>query len=295
MTKENAIDFLLYSILGVTVGDVCFDENCPEDTKDHDDDRVKAAIIRAYSDATMEGAYNTLFKGKEETLRKKSESAKRKGGELILNEIKKFFRDGSSSNDNYDGWHDKLCKGLEEEYKNVTDGKTKFFTYGNAQKWVNMTIKYLCLIDALSDGFIYHKRLCKFQSKFHIPVDSYIIKAVWNQPDVDIPLKEDIYQNITKDRKTCEERKDAIDGFRDNKKNYNPQNYVKAWSTWDGGKESEYNRFQKKIRGIAGSSPLDWENETWIKQAEKRKLKEKSSIRSKYKYFFKEDAEASKK
>lgn len=265
MTKENAINFLLYSMLGVTVGDPCCVKDC-ETTQDTDEDRIRAAIIRAYSDATMEGAYNTLFKGKwKELLKEPSKAAKSNAGDLIRKEIDKFFRNDSSLTD-YDGWHDNLCKELKTTYEDVTDGKTPFFTYGNAQKWVNMTIKYLCLIDALSDGFIFHERLSQFQSKFHIPVDSYIIEAVLPEKKIPLPIDE-------KRRK----QKTAL-------------NYVKSWSTWDGGKNSEYDCFQKEIKkteAIQNSSPLDWENETWIKQSKIRKLQQKSSIRNKYAGFFK--------
>lgn len=194
------------------------------------------------------------------------------GGDLIRNEIDEFFRDDSSLDD-YDNWHYTLCKNLKAKYKNVTDGKTKFFTYGNAQKWVNMTIKYLCLIDALSDGFIYHKRLCEFQSAFHVPVDSYIIKAVLPITSIPLPISDE----------KRKEQKIAID-------------YVKSWSAWDcdedEDKESTYNLFQKGIRKtIQCSSPLDWENGTWIEQAKKKKIQENRSIRSKYNDFFDEKDE----
>ena len=145
----------------------------------------------------------------------------------------------------------------------MKDGNKQFFTYGNAQKWVNMTVKYLCLIDALSDEFRYHKRLCELQSKFHIPVDSYIIDAVLNT-DVKLPNK-----------------------AGDREKRYaHPYDYVKSWSTWN--EPSDYTPFQKGIKNlvIVNETPLDWENETWIKQAE-----EKSSIRSKYEAFFKNNSE----
>ena len=99
MTKDNAINFLLYNMLGVT-------------TKDDDGDKVKAAIIRAYDDATMLGAYNTLFKGDPEwkkDVKEKSEEAKKEAGTLILSKIERFF-DSSCKNDNYDGWHNDLVK-----------------------------------------------------------------------------------------------------------------------------------------------------------------------------------------
>ncbi len=288
MRKEHAINFLLYNMLGVTVGDMCYDKNC----KDTDKDRIKAAIIRAYSDATMQGAYNTQL---NETLKEQSEKAKKEAGTLLYDKIYEFFKDGSKC-DNYDEWHFDLCTKLKEKYMHEN---INFFTYGNAQKWVNMTIKYLNLIDALSEGFIFHERLCKFQSKFHIPVDSYIIEAIWekdslwekNDAVVYIPFKEEVKE---KENMTENPMRD----FRNKKKNHNPQNYVKAWSSWAGGKnfegkgegsyeDSEYGKFQQEIKNnvIKNSFPLNWENETWIIQAKRRKLREKRSNQDKYEDF----------
>lgn len=242
MKKENAINFLLYSMLGVTVGD----------TDERDEDRVKAAVIRAYSDATMQGAYNSLIKRdmkNRQELLEYSAQARKASGKLILEEIYCFF-DRNCERDDFSAWHDALCNSIKNNYekKNVRDGKKLFFTYGNAQKWVNMTIKYLCLIDALSEGFIFHERLCHLQSKFHIPVDNYIIKEVRSKTSVQPWSKQ-------------------------------------SWSNWS---DSEYKAFRSASEKLCGSYPLDWENVTWIKQSKNRKHRDKSSLQDKYLDFFDE-------
>ena len=54
------------------------------------------------------------------------------------------------------------------------DGKKGFlkarFTYGQAQKWVNMTLKYLWLLDMLPNGLS--------EAELHVPVDSFILEAL---------------------------------------------------------------------------------------------------------------------
>lgn len=49
------------------------------------------------------------------------------------------------------------------------------FTIGQSQKWLNMTLKYLWLLNILLDGLN--------EEYLHIPVDSYIIEAVGAKKD----------------------------------------------------------------------------------------------------------------
>ena len=51
-----------------------------------------------------------------------------------------------------------------------TEETKKSFNYGQAQKWLNMTLKYMYLLDCRSNFFE------KYSSFLHVPVDRYIIK-----------------------------------------------------------------------------------------------------------------------
>ena len=53
--------------------------------------------------------------------------------------------------------------------------KSNSFTYGLAQKWVNMTLKYLWLLDRLPEGLT--------AKSLHVPIDSFILKKM--KEDVD--------------------------------------------------------------------------------------------------------------
>lgn len=86
----------------------------------------------------------------------------------------------------YDRWHKDICGEIVEYFSTLDI----IFTYGHAQKWVNMTMKYLYILDEadFSDVFDF----------FHVPIDSIIIdlaadelfiskpKFVWSKiPDYD--------------------------------------------------------------------------------------------------------------
>lgn len=109
------------------------------------------------------------------------------------------------------------------------------FKYGQAQKWVNMTRKYLFLIGIIKDD-----------DGLHIPVDSYIIDALWREKD--IPLKIQTGKR-EKDYKT-------------------PSDHVLAWSQWTNKEYSE--DFVSKTKAL-GPSPMEWEHENWMRISEKRK------------------------
>lgn len=247
MENEKKLkDFLVYSYFGIEPENI-YKKSHSEDYRDY---CIKNIIIKAYGDATNQGAYNTLFNiansDEKKTLKKHSDEAKIKSSELLFKEIKKL-----SSVTNFDNWHNTLCNEIKEVYGQVRHNGQYFFTYGNAQKWVNMSVKYMWLLGLLPDSIN--------EKDLHIPIDSYIIDALWNDPEVKLPLK-------TKPKKRSYD--------------YNqPSEHVKPWSKW----ENEYKDFRGSIRE---GYDLSWENTAWIETAEKRKKREKDE---KYKEFFGEE------
>ena len=88
---------------------------------------------------------------------------------LLEKEISGIFEYGIANQKQYDEWHEKLCLRIRKHYRdNGFD-----MTVGQAQKWVNMTMKYLFVADVpgAADTFYF----C------HVPVDSYIIGAAEEQ------------------------------------------------------------------------------------------------------------------
>ncbi|MCI9448922.1 MAG: hypothetical protein HFE30_01550 [Clostridiales bacterium] len=75
----------------------------------------------------------------------------------------------------YDTWHKDTCGEIVEYFSSLDIG----FTYGHAQKWVNMTMKYLYILDEanFSDVFDF----------LHIPIDSLIIDLATSELSVSKP------------------------------------------------------------------------------------------------------------
>ncbi|WP_294953418.1 hypothetical protein [uncultured Eubacterium sp.] len=239
MSLENSVEFLIFTYFGV-----CF--------KDNFDTILKSAIKVAYNDATMQGAYNALEKENAE------EIDYDKVAQELENTIKELLKENSNG---YEKWHKATCKELVKHYEKVSlKDKSPAFSYGNAQKWVNMTMKYLYI---LSEIFLEYKNDCvdckkykKIQGLykyFQVPVDSFIIESVWNNENVTLPLvKENLLKNGTRGVYSSEK--------------------VTPWSKWD---DTEYKEFQEHLPKIFKDhqTPLDWEHKAWIEIAKKRREK----------------------
>ena len=234
--NEAAKKFLLYSYFGITAKDL--------------NDKFKIITIcaqRAYLDLSRTLTFKPEFKDVKvngKVVKNKSEERK-----AFKDEICKIIKDGvwdliKSSPGDYDIDHDSLCKQLKEASKKYCkvnkNTKNDGITYGQAQKWLNMTIKYMWLLGIWESDF---KNLIEV---IHVPVDSYIIEAVWEYKSVDLPLKE-----------------------KSNRKYHytNPSEYVKAWSQWN---EYDYTNFQKSLREHLDVPPIEWEGPAWIEIAKER-------------------------
>lgn len=246
--KKELKDFLVYTYFGIIPEDIYKQGDNKEE--EYTDYLIKRIIMKAYGDATNEGAFNALIKKENVGLRKSSDKVKKISSKLLLERLKKL-----NSVPKFDEWHKELCKDIKKEYKDIKEDGKELFTYGNAQKWVNMSLKYMWLLELLPQNIS--------EKDLHIPIDSYIIDALWwDNPDVILPIK----PNNSPDRKH----------------NYaKPSEYVIPWSKWDDDKT--YNDLSDCLKGKYN---LSWENESWIKTAEKRKAKEKKNT---YDSFFGND------
>lgn len=140
----------------------------------------------------------------------------------------------------FDAWHIECCNkiiALAVECQGLVES----FTYGQAQKWVNMTLKYMDI-----SGFWDQKeQFIRLRQSLHVPVDSYILEASADH-QVLLP-RMDGKGNSTYSESTS-----------------------KKWSNWD---EDDYKAFigigqvsdsdlRKKISNLA-----EWEDENWIRIA----------------------------
>jgi len=101
----------------------------------------------------------------------------------------------NSSQEEFDRKHKKVCIDLKDYWRELT--------IGQAQKWINMTLKYWLLFG--------EKRIKHIEQNahyFHIPIDSYVQKGMFgetnHQPWSKILLYEDYfkYQLIHRTKKT---------------------------------------------------------------------------------------------
>lgn len=226
-----AIEFLLWSYFGLT----------EEDKKET---IIERCIRLAYSDATNQGAYNT----------RKKESIKYSP---------KFISDcigNLRGNSDYDKWHEQSCKKIVNQF-----GDEKF-TYGNAQKWLNMTVKYLFIVNSIiemldadaSKGFqeFYNEKFKNHEESFHVPIDSYIIESLWEENE------------------KTENAQIWLSGAKGIKNGtlgaYSTEKY-KVWSKFEGGDYRKISDYIKKNKIKESGSPMEWENENWIKVAKARR------------------------
>lgn len=214
------------------------------------DEAIKQAVVLAYKDATLMGAYNAKKSGNE--THKDEPNAKTVLINSVIDSVKTL-----NPNVDFKTWHAELCNKLDQRIEN--------FKYGNAQKLVNMTMKNMHVIYSIINEFqpenefvlFFKRNILIHYSKFDIPVDSYILEAAWNMEEVN-----DKFENkkikFPKKEGTCK----RIAGKYSSDK-------IESWSSWD---ESKYTSFQNSLKDqIQSNRPLDWEYNAWIEIAKSRK------------------------
>lgn len=227
---NNAFDFLLFSYFGIA------------SAYNPKSDKILIKLIeRAYRDA----ASHVLSVNKDVKDDKKQEAVGIiKAAIDDLKETESQFKDGMVCHGSYDKWHETLCDKLVNIYKDCCkEGYT--FTYGVAQKWVNMTMKYVYIVYymAASCKFLYDfgeeygNIISKHRRSLHVPIDSYIYKAVKN--DLGISTLDTSWSKIS---------------------DYSI--YIKYQNSI---REHEY--FDYTAENPCGYAPIDWEGNAWIEIA----------------------------
>lgn len=220
---------------------------------------IRRCIDLAYSDATNEGSFNTRAL---DTAR--NPFADRDILDAITNwEIT-----------DYDIWHKRICDKLVYDYRDVKrkvkneEPHKPAFTYGNAQKWINMTVKYLYLFRSTLESFdencstefreFYDSRFAAHERSFHVPIDSFIMEAVWPEN-----AREGEENWLPPGAKFTKNNRPFLG-------KYDSTHYT-SWSNFD---EESYNSVKNYVRTCVitgGKAPLEWENEEWMRIAKKRK------------------------
>ena len=245
---KNALDFMLFSYFKAT-----FDVGC----------LFEGAVRAAYNDATMRNALVLKNPDKKngtdyQKAYDKCEKERKAIHFIVKKQIIKItmeaIDDLSKYTGNFTEWNENICNrlvngddGFNKFYDKLSENcdnkffefdnkPTQYFTIGNAQKLINMTLKNLYIITTVSSLYNRNEKAQEWYNKF---------SWIYNKKEgFDIPIDSYLLKNYTD--KDC------------------------AWS-----KISEYNRYlelQKEIKG--NLKTIDDECPEWIKIAYNEKKKE---------------------
>lgn len=249
MGNNNLVNFLLYSYFGI--------EN--EEELNDPEKAVEKCAQRAYLDLARTVKY-TYSSSKLKKMSDKSLAANFNKAKIdLINYVcqKVIAKSIVDYNENsFDTWHNKKCLAIIETMKKGNEC-VGGFTYGQAQKWLNMTLKYCWLLGLLGENFD--------EKNLHVPIDSYIIEALWKDEFWNTP---DCWKNNDCRNKILNLK------IKDSKYKigkYASEKY-KSWSTW--GKD-EYKHYQAALKKYLKSqnnskSPIEWESKVWIETAKNK-------------------------
>lgn len=232
--KKEAEDFLWFICLGIKADEVA-----------KKDGKITTYLIekcanRAYLDfcRTLKFDKKNLKKIQNST-KKSPENIKKDFRahiiEYLESEIQNNFQAKCKTIEDFNAKHFEICKEIITKSQNYRAKNTNYnileksLSYGHAQKWLNMTLKYLWLTGQFDD-----KRYLD-PEWLHIPVDRYIIRAVADKG----VFPQDPSRTWSK------WTDDIYNDFRE--------------------KLSKQYEVEKKEKNY--QSPLQWENELWIEQA----------------------------
>jgi len=169
-----------------------------------------------------------------------------------LTSIRGFSQTMLASWDRLDEDSKKKFEECNKEFKEISENNEPLFSYGNAQKWVNMTIKNIYVVGALCEIMNIQHRFCEISKKFiskdiekqlHIPIDNYILESIWNEEN------KKMWEEIEEEQKETQSDKSSLvkEIYCKNNKNKMKKysaDVVKPWSKWT---EEDYNLFKKKF------------------------------------------------
>lgn len=208
----------------------------------------------AYELALRDATIRTAYKGNKDELRKnrKAKSILKKYIDGIIN--------GESTN------FDTVASDIEQSFENYVkpkkdDEEDVTFTFGNTQKLINMTVKYMYITtynnEELRDKF----KVC------HCPLDTKMreevlkqLKALSNENDLCEEKRREVLEHI-KALKECNFSECAWSRIDKNIKIKNCKNEHKKKSY------DIYDRFQAAVKFLAdkqGISPIEFDYQNWL-------------------------------
>lgn len=149
INEKDMLDFLKVAYFGI----------------DNKKSEIEKASDRAYRDMNR----TLRFNGLDEKIRVEF---KEKVHNYFQEELKKLTPDKIKNQDDFDDWHKRFCDRIIKLYKSKMD----IFTYGHAQKWINMTMKYLYLFEP--------NRFDAIVEYLHVPIDNIVFDIAKEQLEI---------------------------------------------------------------------------------------------------------------
>lgn len=137
------------------------------------DNMFELAGNRAYRDFCRT-IHDQRFKGVTSTAK---DSIRQSITSFINNEVFGLEREDVVDQAFFDEWHARVCEGIIARFSYAD------LHYGQAQKWVNMIFKYLCVLD------LKNMVNSKYFGFLHIPIDNTIIDIATNKRLINRPTK----------------------------------------------------------------------------------------------------------
>jgi len=164
----------------------------------------------------------------------------------------------ANDSEKFSEYHKQICEEITRVSKkyDLQNILTQGFHDGVAQKWLNMTLKYMLVLSEIANkdksiGFDLRwdtERMVNIRKYLHVPVDTQVIEAASSCFGIEVSRK-----HPTKDGKKNSKYSESVS---------------KPWSQWD--YENDYEPFQKELRCKLQSlkdpkwkSVIDWELDTW--------------------------------
>ncbi len=158
VTKVTSKDWLKYAMALAGFG---YDENVELD-----------CINKAYRDFNRTLRFGKLSKEKRQQLRDTASN-------VLLSSLQELKKMTNVNQIKFDDWHKKTCSDIKQIYKSIT------FSDGQAQKWVNMALKYIYMMNNINEGSLLQKNYRTLYQYCHIPLDRIILDAFWIKYDID--------------------------------------------------------------------------------------------------------------
>lgn len=254
-------------------------------------DALKAAIRTARQDALGQGAFYSIadmatISGNSNPTSKEKANFHEECECEIFGRIQNLV-DQPHENP-YPDWFLGTCRSLVESYSSIRikplliessrerADSGKAFTFGNAQKWISMTMKYLLFFAHLckdreasdEDDFPWQNILA-LKDTLYAPIDNYVLKALFENG------KEGKGRSSKNANSSFSVKREGPYSYfiaRDEAtaQGHTAPQKLYRWSQMD---ESTFMAISEAIADLAkekDKAPIEWENSIWVKTACKR-------------------------